>query len=160
MSRHLDMVQEFHRVFKLPIAYEVDLQDHDTRDLRSALIEEEWIEFRDALVAGDEAEVADAIADILYVTYGAALVFGIDIDKVMSEVHRSNMSKVWNNDEVATMRVAVAIGAFTTTRVGPDASVVYNAAGKVVKPPNWEKPDLEPLLYHGNPDEGRFERQG
>lgn len=160
MTRHRDMVAEFHTVFRLPIADEPDLTDLDTQDLRLALIEEEWIELRDALLAGDLVEVADALADLLYVTYGAALTFGIDIDGAMSAVHHSNMTKLWSNAElIALLSSSLEVG--EVTRVGPDASIVYRVDGKVIKSPSFEEPILWPVLYPpAHPDEGRFERQG
>lgn len=159
MTRHRDMVAEFHRVFLLPTSDKVDLGDLDTQDLRLALIEEEWIALRDALIARDPIEVADALADILYVTYGAALVFGIDIDGAMSAVHRSNMTKLWSNEEIADIPSSVT-GIGRVIRVGPDASIVYTVAGKVVKSPSWTPPLLAPVIYKWHPDEGRYERQG
>ena len=160
MTRHRDMVAEFHRVFKLPIADEVDISDSDVQDLRLALIEEEWIELRDALVAQDPIEVADALADLLYVTYGAALVFGIDIDGAMSAVHHSNMTKLWNAAEVDNLDDDYTEHA-SLVKVGPNAYIVYREDGKVIKSPSFEEPKLWPVVYPPPwPNEGRFERQG
>jgi predicted HAD superfamily Cof-like phosphohydrolase len=93
------------------------------KELRCALIEEEAAEFRTAVEENDIVGVADAIADLLYVTYGAALTFGIPIREVFAEVHRSNMTKL--DDE---------------------GNPVYRDDGKVMKGPNFSAPSLMPLL--------------
>ncbi len=92
-------------------------------NLRISLIEEELKEFKDALFNKDIKEVADALTDILYVTYGAGHAFGIDLDKCFEEVQNSNMSKL-----------------------GEDGKPIYNEAGKVMKGPNYFKPDLSKYL--------------
>ncbi len=90
---------------------------------RCAAIDEEAQELRDALDADDIVEVADAIGDLLYVVYGAALTFGIPTSEVFSEIHRSNMTKLDENGEP-----------------------ILRADGKVLKGPNFSPPDLMPLL--------------
>lgn len=95
----------------------------EVKALRCALIEEEAEEFRDAVEAGDLVGVADAIADLLYVVYGAARTFGIPVREVFAEVHRSNMAKL--ND---------------------DGEPIVRSDGKVMKGPNFSPPDLLPLL--------------
>lgn len=92
------------------------------KEFRCALIEEEAAEFRTALEQGDIVGVADAIADLLYVVYGAALTFGIPIREVFAEVHRSNMTKLVHG--------------------GP----VYRDDGKLVKGPDFSAPMLMPVL--------------
>jgi predicted HAD superfamily Cof-like phosphohydrolase len=87
--------------------------------LRLALIDEELTELRAAIGIGDVVAVADALADLLYVTYGAAITFGIDVRPIFEEVHRANMAKLGGG-----------------TR----------ADGKVLKPHGWQPPDLAPLL--------------
>ncbi len=87
------------------------------------MIDEEAAEFRDALAAGDIVGVADAIADLLYVVYGAALTFGIPVRAVFAEVHRSNM-----------------------TKLGDDGIPLYREDGKVLKGPNFSPPNLLPIL--------------
>ena len=87
--------------------------------LRFALIKEELDELRDAMDNKDIKEVADALTDILYVTYGAGHAFGINLDKCFKEVQNSNMSKL-----------------------GLDGKPIYNDKGKVMKGPNYFKPDL------------------
>tara|TARA_B100000780_G_scaffold127410_1_gene89268 strand:+ start:179 stop:520 length:342 start_codon:yes stop_codon:yes gene_type:complete len=88
-------------------------------DLRYELIREELDELKEALKSKDILEVADALTDILYVTYGAGHAFGLDLDKCFEEVQLSNMSKL---DE--------------------KGKPIYNEDGKVMKGPNYFKPDL------------------
>ena len=91
--------------------------------LRLDLIKEELEELTEAMNNKDLLEVADALTDILYVTYGAGHAFGIDLDKCFEEVQNSNMSKLGN-----------------------DGKPIYNDAGKVMKGPNYFKPDLSKFL--------------
>lgn len=88
-------------------------------ELRFDLIQEELEELKDAIEKKDIQEVADALTDILYVTYGAGHAFGIDLDKCFQEVQNSNMSKL-----------------------GQDGKPIYNDKGKVLKGPNYFKPNL------------------
>ena len=91
--------------------------------LRINLIEEEFLEFKEAILKNDLKEVADALTDILYVTYGAGHAFGINLDICFDEVQKSNMSKL-----------------------GVDGKPIYNDQGKVMKGPNYFKPDLKKFL--------------
>ena len=91
--------------------------------LRLDLIKEELSELTDAMNNKDLLEVADALTDILYVTYGAGHAFGIDLDKCFDEVQNSNMSKLDENGKP-----------------------IYNQNGKVMKGPNYFKPDLSKLV--------------
>ena len=91
--------------------------------LRFNLIKEELDEFKQALEDNDLLEVADALTDILYVTYGAGHAFGIDLDKCFDEVQNSNMSKLDENGKP-----------------------IYNESGKVMKGPNYFKPDLSKFV--------------
>ena len=91
--------------------------------LRIDLIKEELDELTEAMKNKDLLEVADALTDILYVTYGAGHAFGIDLDKCFDEVQNSNMSKL---DE--------------------DGKPIYNESGKVMKGPNYFKPDLSKFV--------------
>ena len=91
--------------------------------LRYNLIKEELDEFKQALDNNDILEVADALTDILYVTYGAGHAFGIDLDACFDEVQNSNMSKL-----------------------GSDGKPIYNDQGKVMKGPNYFKPDLSKYI--------------
>ena len=123
-------------------AWRLDAHDHPTlevpdavKQIRCALIEEEAAEFRAAVEAGDLVEVADAIADLLYVVYGAALTFGIPADEVFAEVHRSNM-----------------------TKLGTDGLPIYRDDGKVLKGPHYSPPQLLPILARHATDPGEVER--
>ena len=88
------MVEEFHHKFSiLAQATPTDLNE-ETKRLRVRLIEEEFDELKESMVGGDLAAVAKEMADLLYVVYGTAVSYGIDMDPVFREVHRSNMSKV------------------------------------------------------------------
>ena len=91
--------------------------------LRVDLIEEELYELKEAIKNNDLVEVADALTDILYVTYGAGHSFGVDLDKCFDEVQRSNMSKL-----------------------GEDGNPIYNDSGKVMKGPNYSAPDLKKII--------------
>ena len=91
--------------------------------LRLDLIKEELEELTEAMNNKDLLEVADALTDILYVTYGAGHAFGIDLDKCFEEVQNSNMSKL-----------------------GVDGKPIYNEKGKVMKGPNYFKPDLNKFV--------------
>ena len=91
--------------------------------LRIDLIKEELEELNEAMKNKDLLEVADALTDILYVTYGAGHAFGIDLDKCFDEVQNSNMSKLDNNGKP-----------------------IYNNDGKVMKGPNYFKPDLSKFI--------------
>tara|TARA_B100001057_G_scaffold86466_1_gene82406 strand:- start:872 stop:1243 length:372 start_codon:yes stop_codon:yes gene_type:complete len=92
-------------------------------NLRIDLIKEELQEFTEAMKNKDLLEVADALTDILYVTYGAGHAFGIDLDECFNEVQNSNMSKLDNNGKP-----------------------IYNDSGKVMKGPNYFKPDLSKFI--------------
>lgn len=120
----LDALRESHVAQRL-ITNEIPSLDvpEVVKELRCALIEEEAAEFRKAVEENDIVGVADALADLLYVTYGAALTFGIPIREVFAEVHRSNMTKL--DDE---------------------GNPIYRDDGKVLKGPNFSAPNLMPLL--------------
>jgi len=91
--------------------------------LRYDLIKEELEELNQAIKDKDIKEVADALTDILYVTYGAGHAFGVDLDKCFNEVQQSNMSKI-----------------------GSNGKPIYNESGKVMKGPDYFKPDLNKFL--------------
>ena len=112
-------VLQFHRRFGVSIGERPALPEQGIVTLRLGLIEEELAELHAAIHDEDIVEVADALADLLYVTYGAAIAFGIDIRPVFKEVHRANMTKQGG-----------------ATR----------ADGKLLKPDGWLPPDLAPIL--------------
>ena len=97
--------------------------DDKTMQLRLNLIKEELSELEEAMKTKNLKEVADALTDILYVTYGAGHAFGINLDQCFEEVQNSNMSKL-----------------------GENGKPIYNESGKVMKGPNYFKPDLSKFV--------------
>ena len=120
---NFEKVGLFMKTFGQEVKNRPSLSSEKINNLRISLIEEELKEFKDALFNKDIKEVADALTDILYVTYGAGHAFGINLDDCFSEVQRSNMSKLGN-----------------------DGKPIYNEHGKVMKGPNYFKPDLNKFL--------------
>jgi predicted HAD superfamily Cof-like phosphohydrolase len=88
------MVEEFHRLFDIVARETPAVIDEQTRILRERLIHEEFEELKEAMAKNDLSAVAKELADLLYVVYGTAVSYGIDMEPVFREVHRSNMSKV------------------------------------------------------------------
>jgi predicted HAD superfamily Cof-like phosphohydrolase len=88
------MVERFHRLFDIVVQQKPGLVDERTRMLRERLIHEEFEELKEAMAQQDLAAVAKELADLLYVVYGTAVSYGIDMEPVFREVHRSNMSKI------------------------------------------------------------------
>lgn len=122
MSNFTD-VGTFMETFGQDVKTIPEVPDAKTTDLRIELIAEELEELWDACENKDLVEIADALTDILYVTYGAGHAFGIDLDKCFKEVQRSNMSKL-----------------------GEDGKPIYREDGKVMKGPNYSEPDLKSTL--------------
>lgn len=126
-SRIAEQVGEFHRAFGLPVSAVPSADPADVPAdqvvLRQALIEEEVAELRDAADAADIVAVADALADIVYVAYGSAWVYGIDLDAVLDEVHASNM-----------------------TKLGADGRPIRRDDGKVLKGADYRPPDIAAVL--------------
>ena len=116
---NFEKVRLFMKTFGQEVKANPSLSTNKINDLRISLINEELDEFREAIKNDNIKEVADALTDILYVTYGAGHAFGIDLDKCFDEVQRSNMSKL-----------------------GKDGKPIYNEHGKVMKGPDYFKPDL------------------
>jgi predicted HAD superfamily Cof-like phosphohydrolase len=112
-------VEEFMDAFGQKVEVMPTLPDFNVRELRLELILEEVEELVTGIDNEDLVEIADALTDILYVTYGAGHTFGIDLDACFDEVHRSNMSKLDENGKA-----------------------IYRADGKVLKGPNYFPPDL------------------
>tara|TARA_Y100000768_G_C23702332_1_gene551973 strand:+ start:153 stop:524 length:372 start_codon:yes stop_codon:yes gene_type:complete len=112
-------VKKFMETFGQEVKEKAEFPNDKITTLRYDLISEELEEFKDAIENRDIKEVADALTDILYVTYGAGHAFGIDLDKCFQEVQNSNMSKL-----------------------GDDGKPIYNEKGKVMKGPKYFKPDL------------------
>ena len=116
---NFESVKKFMETFGQEIREKASFPDDKITLLRYELIKEELDELKEAIDSKDIKEVADALTDILYVTYGAGHAFGIDLDKCFEEVQNSNMSKL-----------------------GSDGKPIYNDKGKVMKGPNYFKPDL------------------
>ena len=120
---NFNSVKKFMQVFGQEVKTKAEFPSEKIIKLRLNLIQEELDEFDQALKNKDLKEVADALTDILYVTYGAGHAFGIDLDKCFEEVQRSNMSKL-----------------------GENGKPIYNEKGKVMKGPNYFKPDLNKFV--------------
>ena len=120
---NFENVKKFMKTFGQEVKEKAEFPSDKITSLRYELIKEELAEFKDALEKKDIKEVADALTDILYVTYGAGHSFGIDLDKCFEEVQNSNMSKLGN-----------------------DGKPIYNDKGKVMKGPNYFKPNLSKFV--------------
>ena len=120
---NFNKVGTFMKTFGQEVKTEPSLSTDKINKLRIDLIKEELQELTEAMNNKDLLEVADALTDILYVTYGAGHAFGIDLDKCFEEVQNSNMSKL-----------------------GEDGNPIYNESGKVMKGPNYFKPDLSKFV--------------
>ena len=116
---NFEKVKLFMDTYGQQVKDKAEFSDAKTNKLRIDLIKEELEELIHAMNDKNLLEVADALTDILYVTYGAGHAFGIDLDKCFDEVQNSNMSKL-----------------------GGDGKPIYNESGKVMKGPNYFKPDL------------------
>lgn len=123
MYSNFEMVGDFMEKFGQEVKTKPEFPDNETIALRLELIQEELEELREAIGNADIVEVADALTDILYVTYGAGHAFGIDLDKCFEEVQASNMSKL-----------------------GEDGKPIYREDGKVLKGKNYFQPDLTSVL--------------
>ena len=116
---NFESVRKFMQTFGQEVRKKAGFPDDKITSLRYDLIEEELGELKEAIDSKNIKEVADALTDILYVTYGAGHAFGIDLNKCFEEVQNSNMSKL-----------------------GKDGKPIYNEKGKVMKGPNYFKPNL------------------
>ena len=119
MTDEQKMVEEFHRKFEIVVQPTPADPTDETKQLRIRLIQEEFDELKESMANGNLAAVAKEMADLLYVVYGTAVSYGIDMKPVFQEVHRSNLSKV---------------GGYK------------RADGKWVKPPTYSPARLEPIL--------------
>ena len=120
---NFESVKKFMKTFGQEIKEKASFPNDKITSLRYDLIKEELHELKEAIDKKDIKEVADALTDILYVTYGAGHAFGIDLDKCFKEVQNSNMSKL-----------------------GKDGKPIYNENGKVMKGPNYFKPNLSKFV--------------
>ncbi len=120
---NFEKVKTFMETFGQEVKSKPSFSSEKINDLRYSLIKEELDELKQAIDGKNLLEVADALTDILYVTYGAGHAFGINLDNCFNEVQNSNMSKL-----------------------GTDGKPIYNEAGKVMKGPNYYKPDLSKFV--------------
>ena len=116
-------VKIFMKNFGQMVRTKPQFPDKKTMELRYDLIKEELKELEQAMKTKNLREIADALTDILYVTYGAGYAYGIDLDKCFKEVQRANMSKL-----------------------GKDGKPIYNEKGKVMKGPNYSEPNLKQFV--------------
>ncbi len=120
---NFERVKKFMKTFGQEVKEKAEFPSDKIMSLRYELIREELTELKEAIDSRDIKEVADALTDILYVTYGAGHAFGINLDKCFEEVQSSNMSKL-----------------------GEDGKPFYNENGKVMKGPNYFKPNLNKFV--------------
>ena len=120
---NFESVKQFMQTFGQEVRTKASFPNDKTTRLRLDLIKEELSELEEAIEKKDIKEVADALTDILYVTYGAGHAFGINLDKCFEEVQNSNMSKL-----------------------GSDGKPIYNENGKVMKGPDYFKPNLNKFV--------------
>jgi predicted HAD superfamily Cof-like phosphohydrolase len=124
MADEQAMVEDFHRAFDIIVNHFPTVVDGRTRELRVRLIQEEFDELKEAIVAEDLPSIAKEMADLLYVVYGTAVSYGIDMEPVFREVHRSNISKVGGHKR---------------------------EDGKWVKPATYSPARIEPILAEQGP---------
>lgn len=122
MSNFYNDVRDFHIAFSQPVSESPNLPDENERHLRKTLLQEEVDEYLNAELEHDIVEIADALADIIYIACGTAVSYGIPLDKVFEEVHRSNMAKL------------------------VDGKPLKREDGKVIKPVGWTAPDVAGVL--------------
>tara|TARA_B100002019_G_scaffold32489_1_gene26416 strand:+ start:159 stop:530 length:372 start_codon:yes stop_codon:yes gene_type:complete len=120
---NFESVKKFMKTFGQEVKEKAEFPNKNITSLRINLIEEEFDELKNAIKKKDLKEVADALTDILYVTYGAGHSFGINLDKCFAEVQSSNMSKL-----------------------GYNGKPIYDDKGKVMKGPNYFKPNLTKFI--------------
>ena len=120
---NFDDVKKFMETFGQIVRTKPQFPDEKTMQLRFDLIKEELDELEKAMKTKNLKEIADALADILYVTYGAGYAYGINLDKCFKEVQRANMSKL-----------------------GANGKPIYNKKGKVMKGPNYSEPNLKQFV--------------
>ena len=123
MKRLLEQVREFHEAFGVPILSAPAFPSDARRELRTRILEEEWIEFLEAEATSNFEDVADALGDMAYIIAGTALEYGIPLDRVLDAIHRANMAKL-----------------------GPDGKPIKREDGKVIKPQGWQPPDIAAAL--------------
>ena len=120
---NFNKVKTFMNTYGQEVKNTPEFPDSKIVQLRIDLIQEELNELKEAINNNDIIEVADALTDILYVTYGAGHSFGVDLDSCFNEVQNSNMSKL-----------------------GDNGKPIYNESGKVMKGPNYFKPNIKKII--------------
>lgn len=123
MEKSQVLVRNFHRKFKAPVATKPTLIPADRARLRYKLMADELDEYLVAVTGNDLLGIADALGDLLYVVLGSAVEHGIDLSKVLYEIHRSNMSKL-----------------------GEDGEPIFREDGKILKGPNFVLPDIAKVI--------------
>ena len=126
MSNMYNDVKDFHKAFGQRIGETPSLPDENERHLRKVLLQEEFNEYITAEAEHDIVEIADALADIIYIACGTAVSYGIPLDIIFDEVHNSNMSKL------------------------VDGKVIRRSDGKIQKPEGWMPPNIANILKKGN----------
>lgn len=116
-------VKNFQVAFGLPVGTKPELPDMNERSLRVKLLQEEYKEYLQAEHDDDIVEIADAIADMIYIACGTAISYGIPLNRVFDEVHRSNMAKL------------------------VDGKVLRREDGKIMKPEGWSPPDTKKAVF-------------
>lgn len=118
-----NMVEKFHEIYNANISVTPQFPDAAERELRKSLLKEEYEEYLEGENTDDYVAVCDALADMLYIIYGTAVSYGIPINEIFQEVHNSNLSKL-----------------------GEDGKPMYREDGKVLKGPNYFKPDIKRII--------------
>lgn len=126
MSNMYNDVKDFHKAFGQRIGKTPSLPNENERHLRKVLLQEEFNEYIIAEAENDIVEIADALADIIYIACGTAVSYGIPLDIIFDEVHNSNMSKL------------------------VDGKVIRRSDGKIQKPEGWMPPNIANILNKGN----------
>lgn len=119
----LSKVKQFHETYGANISESPKLPGHTERSLRINLLSEEFQEYLDGEQNNDLVEISDALGDMLYIIYGTCVSYGIPINEIFDEIHASNMSKL-----------------------GEDGKPIYREDGKVLKGPNYFKPNISKIL--------------
>lgn len=127
MKKAFEQLKEFHEIYDCHRSEKPNLPSQDVRDMRQRILEEEYTEYLDAEQDNNIVEIADALADIIYVAIGTAVAYGIPIDKIFEEVHNSNMSKL-----------------------GQDGKPLRREDGKVLKGPNYFRPNIKRIIDESN----------
>lgn len=122
-SHHYNCVKQFHKVYGANIGTVPAWPSVQERELRQALLKEEYKEYTDAEAANDFVEMCDALGDMLYIIYGTAVSYGIPIDEIFQEIHDSNMSKLDSS-----------------------GNPIRREDGKILKGPNYFAPDIKSIL--------------